>query len=565
MALTGFTLNSSSSGGRQADITLPATVSSGDLLVAMHYDVNNETIPSTPAGWTLIHSFTGGTTAGTLGIIAKIADGTEGGTNLSWFPGSDNNYAALALTPDETITSLGSVSNQDGVSNNTAGGLSLSMAVSTNGTPPMVAISAGGSNGNVNVSPEAEFVAEFFGADGVELGVDFYAVGDSRVDYNVTTGDTGRQTLVIGLLNLNVPASVDVDVTGVGAAGEVDDGSSITGDSTVSPDGLGASGDVDAVSLNISSSVDATGVEALGQVGIIPTVVEVTGVGASGLAGDAEGTGNATATPFEATNAWNEGAWGDLSWGGGKTSPDAGEGQVGSVTVEVTLNVDVDVTGVEATGQVGNVFLLQNGLEATGEVGTALAQAGATVSVTGLEATGATNEVVVTGTADVSLTGLEATGEVGTATATADVTTDVTGVQGSGGVGTVDVIQDQTVDLTGVEATGEVGDIGLNIPVSVNVTGRGATTAVGSVTVQIDAPVDVTGVAANGEVGFVTVWGKIIPDPGTTYSEIDPSQSPGWGTIDPSGAGSYSAVSPNPGTIWTEIEPVEDASWEEVA
>jgi len=549
MALTGFTLNSSSSGGRQADITLPATVSSGDLLVAMHYDINDEAIPSTPAGWTLIHSFTGGSAAGTLGIIAKIADGTEGGTNVSWLGGTDNNYAALALTPDETITSLGSISNQDGVSGSAASGLSLSMAVSTNGTPPMVAISAGGSNGNVNVSPEAEFVAEFFGTDGVELGVDFYAVGDSRVDYNVTTGDTGRQTLVIGLLNLNVPVNVSADVTGVSATGEVGGNFSVTGTSTTPSNGLSSTGQVGFVTVDIPLFVDVTGVQSAGQVGSVTV----------------EATESVEATPFVPTNAWNEGAWGDLSWGGGKTSPDAGDGQVGSVTVEVTLNVNVDVTGVEATGQVGNVFLFQNGLEATGEVGTALVQAGATVSVTGLEATGATNDVVVTGTADVSPTGLEATGEVGTVTATADVTTDVTGLEATGGVGTVDVIQDQTVNLTGVEGTGEVGDIGLNIPVTVNVTGRGAATAVGAVTVQIDAPVDVTGVAANGEVGFVTVWGKIIPDPGTTYSEISPSQSPGWGTIDPSGAGSYSAVSPNPGTIWTEIEPVEDASWEEVA
>ena len=90
-----FTLNSSSSGGRQAGITLPATVSAGDLLVAMHYDITNETIPSAPSGWTLINSITSGGAAGTLGIVAKIADGTEGGASLSWLPGTDNNYAAF--------------------------------------------------------------------------------------------------------------------------------------------------------------------------------------------------------------------------------------------------------------------------------------------------------------------------------------------------------------------------------------------------------------------------------------------------------------------------------------
>ena len=90
-----FTLNSSSSGGRQADITLPSSVSAGDLLIAMHYDIGSESFGTTPSGWTVITTFSAGTTSGTLGVIAKVADGTEGSTNISWLPGTDNNYAAL--------------------------------------------------------------------------------------------------------------------------------------------------------------------------------------------------------------------------------------------------------------------------------------------------------------------------------------------------------------------------------------------------------------------------------------------------------------------------------------
>ena len=136
-----FTLNSASSGGRQADITLPATVSAGDLLVAMHYDITDETIPATPSGWTLINSFTSGDRPGTLGIIAKIADGTEDGASLSWFSGTDNNYAAFSLTPDTTLSSLGSVTGTDAGSD--ASALSLDATPSA-GTLPLMLVYAGG-------------------------------------------------------------------------------------------------------------------------------------------------------------------------------------------------------------------------------------------------------------------------------------------------------------------------------------------------------------------------------------------------------------------------------------
>ena len=87
----------------------------------------------------------------------------------------------------------------------------------------------------------------------------------------------------------------------------------------------------------------------------------------------------------------------------------------------------------------------------------------------------------------------------------------------------------------------------------------------GSVTVQIDVAPEITGLTATGAVGTVFLWGDIVPDPGTNYSPLDPSQTPNWVTIDPSAAGSYSAISPAPGSVWTEIDPESSPSWEEVA
>ena len=74
--MVAFTLNSASSGGRQADITLPATVSAGDLLVAMHYDITNETIPTTPA-FTLNSASSGGRQAD-ITLPATVSAGTFG-------------------------------------------------------------------------------------------------------------------------------------------------------------------------------------------------------------------------------------------------------------------------------------------------------------------------------------------------------------------------------------------------------------------------------------------------------------------------------------------------------
>lgn len=292
-----FTLNSSSSGGQQAGITLPATVSAGDLLVAMHYDIGNEAIPATPSGWTLINSFTSGTTAGTLGIIAKIADGTEGGTSVAWLPGTDNNYAAFSLTPDATITSLGSVTGTDGVSGNTASGLSLTATPSA-GTLPLMLVYAGGSNGAINVTPNGDFSERFTGTDGVELNATFYDTTDPTTDLTTNAGDTGRQTLVLGNLNLNFSVSVSANVTGVagtGAAGtftfSIDGSAALTGVSGASNAGI--------MSVGIGSSVSVSGAASTGSAGVLDVrtgkSVEIGGVAGASAVGSVSITSSSLA------------------------------------------------------------------------------------------------------------------------------------------------------------------------------------------------------------------------------------------------------------------------------
>ena len=50
---------------------------------------------------------------------------------------------------------------------------------------------------------------------------------------------------------------------------------------------------------------------------------------------------------------WGYKGWGESPWGQGSDSV-VGTGQVGSVTVQTTQNVNVNVTGVSGTGQLGS-------------------------------------------------------------------------------------------------------------------------------------------------------------------------------------------------------------------
>jgi len=96
------------------------------------------------------------------------------------------------------------------------------------------------------------------------------------------------------------------------------------------------------------------------------------------------------------------------------------------------------------------------------------------------------------------------------------------GVDATAAVGTVIAEAGADVPVTGLEATSAVGTVtviegtGIDVPV----TGVAATSAVGSVTVTADATVFPTGVEGSGEVRRVLVWGNIVPDPGTIWTEI---------------------------------------------
>ena len=220
--------------------------------------------------------------------------------------------------------------------------------------------------------------------------------------------------------------------------------------------------------------------------------------------------------------------------GGGGTDVDVdvtgveATGAVGTATV--TTGSVVALTGVEATGAVGTVTVVTatnvdvdvTGVAATGAVGTTTVTTGSVVALTGVAATGAVGTVTITATTNVNIdvTGVEATGAVGTVTVIENTATTVTGVQTTTALGSVSIVTGAVVALTGVEATGAVGTATVELNTSISVTGVQATTALGSVTALSTVIVPITGLVAYARTSTANVWGL-----------IDSSQTPSWDTI----------------------------------
>jgi hypothetical protein len=84
------------------------------------------------------------------------------------------------------------------------------------------------------------------------------------------------------------------------------------------------------------------------------------------------------------------------------------------------------------------------------------------------------------------------------------------------------------VTETGLQATSALGSVTVELVINVDVTGVQGTTALGETTETADANVYAIGVQATGEVGNVLVWSRIVPDPGTGWTEVPVDQTPNW-------------------------------------
>ena len=96
-------------------------------------------------------------------------------------------------------------------------------------------------------------------------------------------------------------------------------------------------------------------------------------------------------------------------------------------------------------------------------------------------------------------------GQTGSVLVTGDANVSLTGVSTSGEIGTAVVAININAPVTGVSATGELGSVTVVAKAVVDATGVSATGFVGSVVVTADAVVVTTGVQATGQIGNANV------------------------------------------------------------
>lgn len=166
------------------------------------------------------------------------------------------------------------------------------------------------------------------------------------------------------------------------------------------------------------------------------------------------------------------------------------------------------------------------------------------VNLEGLAASGEAGGVTVSAGANVSAFGVSSLGRVGAMDAFGNTVVDIVGVEASGVAGQAVIIGNSTLDLTGVSGTGEVESVEARAGADVEVTSPAMNGVAGQITALAGTGVvvNLTGVQADALVGEVQVWGRIVPDPGTGYTPIDPSSSPNWSEVEPSSSTDWSDI-----------------------
>ena len=261
-----------------------------------------------------------------------------------------------------------------------------------------------------------------------------------------------------------------------------------------------------------------------------------------------------------ASGGWGEGRYGVGVWGTGQ------------------IDVSVSLTGVVATGQLGNEFAKANSdiyvapvvatasIEPVGVSGDAdniLVAGTQAVVIIGEELASTTVDVVLTGvSSSVTLgqvnqssgyyfAGVQALGQLGNETVEVEANVYPISATGVGHVGTPSVVGIANVTETGVEASGQVGNeiaraaatvfvVGVegvtqlgetdeDAQADVEVLGVVSSVRVGQVFAAADAAVFVTGVRARGKLGKPPlVWSEINDDQTPDWQNINEEQSPDW-------------------------------------
>ena len=334
------------------------------------------------------------------------------------------------------------------------------------------------------------------------------------------------------------------------------------------PEGVAASGSVGSVSFSIPEEVNLTGVESSVDSGS-PTVVV-----------DAE-------VYIVESGGWGSGDWSSNIWGGAGDSL-AINTDVGDVTN--TASGTATVTGVEAVSPLGDVeavpqtFISVTGVQSDVDLGGIVFSE--QVSLSGVESDVALGDTEQHFDVQVPVTGVDATAQVGSVQV-GDATAETTGVSATLDAGTLGATGDAVVPIQegsgwGRDAWGdgswsqpvgeptpaistEVGSVTASIPKSVPVTGVESVGFIGEAIAGTPVRVLVTGVEAVAENGTINLYIQVDDSQTPNYQEVDSSQTPAYTPIDSSQTASYQEVSTSQTPNYTEIDTSQTPDYEELA
>lgn len=332
----------------------------------------------------------------------------------------------------------------------------------------------------------------------------------------------------------------------------------------VNVDGEQATASLGTVSLVTNNNLAVTGFSTTAFVGSEDTsgdaIVNVTGVQASAVEGDARSSLTANAFPIGVAAGlntptvgntttgvgWGSNGWGEGTWDGGVIYVTPVGVAASALIGQARQSQSVTLSGLSASCVVNDVetdakatvvltgerilVLLEAGVAvdaganhgvvgeaATIDIGEVTVIAKANVFPTGVEAANDEGAVAVKTVNNVFVTGVEGTGQLGEEEVSAKSNTGVSDVFGIGIIGTSRVSAKAVVNVTGVVGTTGLGEADVSGDGNVIVTGVAGTISLGSIAVSSDANVILTGVSASGYVNYPLVWGL-----------IDTSQTPNW-------------------------------------
>jgi hypothetical protein len=385
---------------------------------------------------------------------------------------------------------------------------------------------------------------------------------------------------------------------------------------------------IDVTSVSVSTELNAiatpSGVSATGAVGNetvattsnVTVVIEGDDLQANTALGNETVTGTAVVIPTGANATSNVSSPTIIGAGISGVTGQAVTGNLGDESVTADANVSITTgvigntalgneeviipvmaTGVGATGSVGNETVVVDsnvvptGVEGTTELGNESISLSTVVSVTNdnIIAIGVAGSLTATGTSNLTLTGEEATGSVGDEEVSISVTVAVTGEEATASLGNETVFLSIVVPVTGEEATTALGNETVTASSVVIPTGAAATSSLGDETIELITTVDVTGVSATGfvlgesaltfaldavffvtglsitgNIGTVLVYGSIIPNQFTGYSEVNVSQTPSYNNVTGNTANYTNvAISQNPN--YSTAIPNQNPDWDEEA